>query len=288
MTDFPYARVMIVRPELPPTVAERLSQVALVEDRDLRSDLLDRRPIEGGSSARRDRDRAAHMLLYLDDPHRVLDLGLEHLVGELGTARGDAGLADPSDQRYLPNAVAGEADPQAVAETPLPNQHPVVRQVWASRSAVGFADAGADRHLGDLGPVFHDLGTTAMLATPIRHQGIGLGLLCVDEIEGRRSWSMANQARVRGFVDRWLGPILIQAGARAARAARSPLTPAERRCVDLQARGLSYIEIARELGKSHRTVDNQLRSARRKLGVRNGLELSRAHGRLSPPFHAPE
>jgi DNA-binding CsgD family transcriptional regulator len=59
-------------------------------------------------------------------------------------------------------------------------------------------------------------------------------------------------------------------------AARAQLSNAEIRVVRLAACGLSYKEVARRLGKSPNTVDNQLRSARAKLNVRNQVELAQA------------
>lgn len=53
------------------------------------------------------------------------------------------------------------------------------------------------------------------------------------------------------------------------------MTPAELEVVRLAADGLSYSEIADALNKSIRTVDNQLRSAREKLGARNQVDLVR-------------
>lgn len=51
------------------------------------------------------------------------------------------------------------------------------------------------------------------------------------------------------------------------------LTAAEVEAVRLAAHGLTYAEIAQQLQKSVRTIDNQLRSARAKLGARNQIEL---------------
>lgn len=58
------------------------------------------------------------------------------------------------------------------------------------------------------------------------------------------------------------------------------LTLTELEVVRLAAKGLTYSEIAATLKKSVRTVDNQLRSAREKLGARNQIDLVR----LSTPF----
>ncbi|MEM9135591.1 MAG: sigma factor-like helix-turn-helix DNA-binding protein [Actinomycetota bacterium] len=257
---------------MPDRLTRRLEGVRLAEPSVLRRRLLDDTSATAGAGERRDRDRAAHMLLFLDDPKRVLDLALEHLVAELRTAKGDAGVVDTDDAEYLPSSVFGEPDQVAtVAATPLPNHHPVIRAAWEAGGPVAFDRVRANRRLGTLEPVFVELGTTAMLAAPIYRHRVGLGLLCIDESEGERRWTPQAHDRVRHFVDRWLAPILAQSLARQAK--QDALTAAERRCVLLLAEGLSYAEIARSLDRSPRTVDNHLRSARRKTNTRNSIEL---------------
>ena len=112
-----------------------------------------------------------------------------------------------------------------------------------------------------------------MVARRISVGPVGLGLLCVDEVDGRRRWDDRTIDRIDDFVRRWLGPVLV---ASMLLADRTPLTAAERRAVAELARGSTYAEIARSLRKSERTIDNQLRSARRKLGARNKVELVKA------------
>ncbi len=237
--------------------------------------MLDIRPAQVDAWFVRDRDRAAYMLLHLDDPRRVLDLGLDHLVREIGTARGDAGMVDRGDRRYRPTVVIADGIPaELVASTALPNHHPVLQAAWSGDSSVTFDRVARNRALGSLAPVFEALGTTAMLARAIHHGGLGLGLLCIDEVEGERRWTDGERRRVDDFVDRWLGPIL---HASVERSTRPELSSAEAAAVSLLATGLTYAEIARRLGKSARTIDNQLRSARRKLGARNSMELVRAY-----------
>jgi DNA-binding CsgD family transcriptional regulator len=53
------------------------------------------------------------------------------------------------------------------------------------------------------------------------------------------------------------------------------LTPKELECVRLVARDRSSKEIARELGRSGHTVDNQIKSALGKLGLSSRYELAR-------------
>ncbi|MEM7337865.1 MAG: helix-turn-helix transcriptional regulator [Actinomycetota bacterium] len=241
-----------------------------------RQRLLDDGPRPVSPADVRDRDRAAHMLLYHHDPSVVLDLGLTHLVAELGSARGDAGILAPATREYHPTSVHADdpADVARIAATSLPNQHPVLSAAWRTPHPAAFDRVRGNRYLGTLEPLFTRLGATAMLATRMHVDGVGLGLLCVDEVDGARSWTPAAIDRAQGFVDQWLAPVLLAALVTAAlRQSAEHLTPAEREAVDLLADGLSYGEIAHRLGKSVRTIDNQLRAARRKTGSRNAIEL---------------
>lgn len=224
---------------------------------------------------RRDQDLAAHMLHFLDNPARVLELGLDHLTHELGTARGDAAVVHPDDEFYRPSVqvVAGGAvdDPTPLS---LPNRHPIFATMWAGDGPVGFDRVAGNPALGALEPVLTGAGLTALLAAPIPSDDGPLGLICLDETDGRRRFTTAEHERVDGFIRRFLAPVLHAALQRRARRP-SALTPAEADAVRLLADGQSYGSIARALGKSPRTIDNQLRAARRKAGVVNAVELTR-------------
>lgn len=56
---------------------------------------------------------------------------------------------------------------------------------------------------------------------------------------------------------------------RGGRKAAAWLTPAELRIFQVAARGLSWVEVCKVLGKSRNTVSRQMAGAYRKLGVRN-------------------
>lgn len=257
-----------------PALLDRVSGAGPASDLGtLRRDLLDQADRSG--ERRRDCDRAAHMMLYLDEPAQLLALGLDHLADTLSCERADAGVLDEADTTYRPTAVIADGDAQraAIAGTPLPNRHDVLRAVWRSSQPVTFSSVRGNRHLGSLEPVFVGLGTEAMLATPIRHRGVGLGLLCLDETESR-TFTDEERRWVDRFVTTQLAPLLAASLHRLA-ARSTHLSAAESDAVALLAEGLSYTEIARRLDKSPRTVDNQLRSARRKAGARNAVELVR-------------
>jgi DNA-binding CsgD family transcriptional regulator len=220
-------------------------------------------------------DCVAHMLLYLDQPQRVLELALTHLVGRLGVCRGDAGLGQPEAERFVAD-VAYEEPSRAAPTTlgmQLPNRHALLQQVWRTARPVRIEAVAQNRQLGRLRAHFVALRTTAMLARRLDYQGRMLGLICLDHTQAQHQW-LADEVRLMDeFCQTFLAPVLAHSLAQAAPV--SVLSVAEQAVVRLAACGLSYAEIAQALNKSIRTVDHQLRSARQKLGARNQIELMR-------------
>lgn len=150
-------------------------------------------------------------------------------------------------------------------------------------------------------------GTSAKLALPMRDDTRPVGLLCADWHRPAPAWRADTCLELARLAREALGPLMAsllqlhqaepdgrpadaeahaidhtEAGGRGCdRASPMPcsvdlgpdpaawqrLTPAERRVAALVARGLSYKEVARQLGRSTSTVDHQLRSIRHKLGA---------------------
>ncbi|MCU0491608.1 MAG: LuxR C-terminal-related transcriptional regulator [Chloroflexaceae bacterium] len=220
-------------------------------------------------------DCVAHMLLYLDQPQRVLELALTHLVGRLGVCRGDAGLGQPEAERFV--ASAAYVEPGRAAPTTLgmqlPNRHALLQQVWRTAQPVRIEAVAHNRQLGTLREGFVALRTTAMLARRVEYQGRMLGLICLDHTQAQHQWQAHELHLMDEFCGTFLAPVLAHSLAHHAPAPTATLSTAEQAVVRLAARGLSYAEIAQVLDKSIRTVDHQLRSARQKLGARNQVEL---------------
>lgn len=108
-----------------------------------------------------------------------------------------------------------------------------------------------------------------------------IGLICLDHTLQHHEWQAKELALVADFCRRFLGPLLYYSGQlqKASPDSHSQsgiFTQAELEAVRLAAQGLSYGEIAHVLGKSVRTIDNQLRNARFKVGARNQVELIKA------------
>jgi DNA-binding CsgD family transcriptional regulator len=224
-------------------------------------------------------DAVAHMLLYLDAPQRVLELGLRHLVLLSDTCRGDAGLCSPQHVAYHPDAVyvrPSRGAPLVPSHVGVPNQHPFMQAVWRAERPVACEAIGSDGRVGTLRELLLAVETQAMLVGRIDHQQTMLGVFCLDFTDAHR-WQQHEIAAVDDFRQRFLGPILFHSLRCVGSPARD-LSPAERAAVQLAARGLRYDEIARRLHKSVHTIDHQLRSARRKTGARNLADLVRRCG----------
>lgn len=224
-------------------------------------------------------DCVAHMLLYLDQPDTLLEVALGYLVRTLSACRGDAGVGTPRSSFYTPSAIY--LDPRRDAPTMLganvPNQHPVLQLVWQTAGPVRLEQVETNPLIGSLREAFIELHSRSMLARRLEHRNAMLGLICIDHTEESHEWRPGELLLVDDFCREFLAPLLDYSlqltRQNCAASPRTALSPAELEAIRLAANGLSYGEIAHALGKSVRTVDNQLRSAREKMGARNQTEL---------------
>lgn len=231
-------------------------------------------------------DCVAHMLLYIDQPDALLEIGLSYLVRTLGVCRGDAGISAPYLTLYTPTAVY--LDPRREAPTMLgisiPNKHPILQLIWHTTGPVRFEQVEQNPVIGDLREAFISLRSRSMVARRLEHYDTTLGLICLDHTEESHVWQPDELALIDDFCQDFLAPILAYSLRLSKRLPQvrnaNALTSAELEAVRLATEGLTYSEIAARLNKSVRTVDNQLRHAREKLGARNQIDLVR----LSTPF----
>lgn len=274
------------------------------DDQLLRTQRLLRRRLFEGATALRwrpGRELAAQLLLYLDEPATCWALATAWLRDTLDADRADGGFGGFVDRDGLGRSyvVAAEAVRPTMA---LPSVQgirfdaadPAIRSVWRCEHAAWIDDVAQARTFS---PAMRDalcaLGTAAKLALPLRDADRAIGLMCADwhDRVPHRVSLVADE--LAAFARAGLGPLL-GASARLAEAPRAALTvidaaatatpgaaalalarltPAERRVARLVANGLSYKEVARELGRSLSTVDHQLRHIREKLGVRSTARL---------------
>lgn len=260
---------------------------------------LRRRLFEGPGALRwrPGRELAAQMLLYLDEPQSCWRLATEWLRDTLDADRADGGWGGFVDAqgRGRCYVAAAEAVRRSLA---LPSVQgirfdaadPAIRSVWGCEHAAWIGDVAQARSFSPaMRSALIGLGTAAKLAIPLRDSGRAVGLMCADwhRQVPRELAHVADE--LTAFARDGLGPLMAAAqriGSLAPPAAEvidmddaddglSGLTPAELRVARLVARGLSYKEVAREIGRSLSTVDHQLRQIRGKLGVRSTARLVR-------------
>ncbi len=263
---------------------EHLQQEGIIPDvRMLRRRFLDERR---HNTPRPMLDCVAHMLLYIDQPDTLLEIALGYLVHTLSACRGDAGVTAPHLPAYNPSAIY--LDPRRDVPTmlgvSLPNKHPVTQLVWRTNGSVRFELIEQNPVIGDLRDAFMSLRSRSMIARRLEYHDAALGLICIDHTEESHLWQPCELTLIEDFCQEFLAPVLAYSlqlsKSFPVEKSVSTLTSAELDVVRLAAKGLTYSEIANTLSKSARTVDNQLRSAREKLGARNQIDLVR----LSAPF----
>lgn len=241
---------------------------------------------------------AAQMLLYLDDPLACWAAGASWLLDCTGADRIDGGFSAAHDAVYVP-AIAHRRDSDSSPRLPSVLGHPFdarqhgIRAVWeAAQRPVVFGDLCDDGRIGTpLRDALLAAGAGSKIAVALRDRGHDIGLLCIDSRRAH-AWNGDAYAQFDRLAREVIGPVLgaalelaqwcpaaTRAGVDAPTvpgdAGRPRLTPAERRVAHLVLAGCSYKEIARELGRSCSTIDHQLRSMRRKLGVTSTAKLVR-------------
>lgn len=219
-------------------------------------------------------DCAAHMLLYFDEPETMYRVALRFLLERFRASRVDFGFGKPDKPVYIPNAVELAPDrsvPQF--ECAFPNQIWPIQQVWQSPRPVYQSlesCPGIEKH-------WAAIGSKAKLARRLEVEDQIFGLICIDDTDLVRGWDAGDIQYFDQFIGEFFSPI-IRARVRLEKPSiLAQLSMAEISVVRLAACGLTYKEVARQLGKSPNTVDNQLRSARSKLKVRNQVELVQAY-----------
>jgi DNA-binding CsgD family transcriptional regulator len=249
-------------------------------DADMRLLELRHRLLDGqrGASPGAMLDCAAHMLLYADDPEAAQRIGMQHLLERFDATRIDLGFGSPNNDEHIATAFVRRegCDAPSPVGVRLPNRDQGIQVVWRSSRPV-FLDIERDPLLARMRHMIREnFRTRTKLACRLEHHGSLFGIVCVDQTEDRRRWSDAEQAYLERFVRLFFAPVIFESRLAAAPAKAGLLTDAEKAVVRLAVQGCTYKEIARRLGKSPNTVDNQLRRIRAKLGVHNQVELVRA------------
>ena len=240
------------------------------DSKSLRSRFVDdfRDRVEGATL-----DAVARMIVEIDRPEEVMEVGVRFLSKSLAAGRVDVGLGAAREVGYEADVEFREDEAiPSILGLELPNGSEVLQRVWRSAEPIAYDDVARNPLVEDLRDAFAAVESKAMLAQRLDYRGKPFGVVCVDEVERGRTWSAGEQRFVQRFCEDFFAPLLHFSRRLSGR--KKP-SPAELEAVRLAARGLSYKEIAAELGKSIRTVEFQLRSARQKTGAANIVDLVR-------------
>ena len=183
-----------------------------------------------------------------------------HALGDIQTARTIARDGVLRAERFGAPRQLGEALRAAAMTAPEDERaHGLVRAAEVMRRG----DCGADH-----ATCLIDLGETLL-----RSGAVDAALVALHDALTEADSIGADAVAARAQ------RVLVEAGARPRRAARSglrSLTPAERRVADLAARALRNREIAERLFLTEKTVEMHLTTVYRKLGIRSRVELAGA------------
>ncbi|MEM8845273.1 MAG: LuxR C-terminal-related transcriptional regulator [Pseudomonadota bacterium] len=221
---------------------------------------------------------AAQMILYIDSPREVVRIGLQYLVSELSVCRADAGFATPSHLHYTPIAefCNSKTDPPSITGLIIPNQHNAMQTIWNSDKPIKYEKVKTNEALGDLRQPLLDAGCRSMLLQKLTWEDEPIGIVCIDYTVSEHEWSNLEIDFMENFCANYLGPLAAISNYwfnPKMHSMFSKPTESELAAIRLAANGLSYKQIATKLSKSIRTVENQFRNARKRLGAKNQIEL---------------
>jgi DNA-binding CsgD family transcriptional regulator len=222
----------------------------------------------------------AHMILCIEEPASVAAIASEFLASSVGACRADAGTASPGDRAYVPLAVHYNArtDPPRCDDSRYDNTALVFRTTWRRSGPVACDRVRDDPLLADCRTDFTEIGSKSIVFNRLTFRRKPVGMVCIDVADAERRWSAGDLAAVNAFCETFLGPALAISkrwwGRDEAALSRRP-SPAELAAIRCIAEGMSVDLAARTLGKSVRTIENQLRQARAATGAATRTELIR-------------
>jgi hypothetical protein len=83
-------------------------------------------------------DCGAHMLLYLDEPQTMMQIGLAHLLERFAATRADVGFGSSCVPSYQAAAaqIRGDCNVPDMLGVKWPNRHHVLQSIWQSPAPV--------------------------------------------------------------------------------------------------------------------------------------------------------
>ena len=243
--------------------------------KDLKSFFIDRNDNKVSSDIL---DCVARMIISIESPKDTVRIALEFMGRTLNVCRADAGFATPTDTIYTPLSEYSNHDSQAptLENFTMSNQHPSMQKVWQESTPVKYENVENNPLLEGIREPLVEVECKSMLMQRLLWDGEPIGISCVDHSKYNHQWrddevnfmyQFCNQffAPLAGISNYWHNPSLHQMFKKPSKS--------ELQAIRLAAEGLSYKQIADQLGKSVRTIDNQLRDARKRLNVSNQVEL---------------
>lgn len=221
---------------------------------------------------------AAHMIIVIDNPKSLVQVALEFLTTELNVCRADAGFATPKHESYVPITEFRNpaTNPPSITGLELPNQHSAMQTVWQNARPVVIDNVIENEFLLDLKQTFNAAECKSMLLQKLEWDDNPIGIACIDYTNQPHSWSEDEINYMHTFCYKFLGPL---AGISnywfnpKLHNMFSKPSESELIAIRLAAKGLTYKQIANQLNKSTRTIENQFRNARNRLNARNQIEL---------------
>lgn len=245
--------------------------------KELRQHFIDRRQAQFSTQTL---NCVARQILSIEEPDEVMRIGLEFLVAELSASRADGGFGTPKDKVYRPSAVCCRSHETSddFRDVQFSNTVKVFQEAWKCDAPVVCNDVSNSPLLVDSREQFQSIKSRAVLMQRLSIGGRPFGMACVDVTHAQQPWSKDQIRLMSDFCITFLGPLVGISrrwhGHDQSQVMQRP-SQSELEVIRCAALGMSYKQIATELGKSVRTVENQLRSARNRLDAANQAELIR-------------
>ncbi len=220
----------------------------------------------------------AHLILVIEDPDEVMATALAFMVAKLRACRADVGILNPKDSTYKPTSIHYNTNtaPVVCDGTSYSNQSQVFQKTWRTHTPIVCDNVHSSPILSDSRKQFESIQSKSILFQRLIWNNQPVGMTCIDFTHEYHIWTSLETEFICLFCNQFLAPLLRIShywhNPQKSQVLRKP-SNAELLAIKLAAKGMSYKQIANELNKSVRTIENQLRSARDSLDAANQAEL---------------